>query len=172
MDAALVETTRLSLLPLKEVDFEPLWTIWSEPAVREHLVTLPNTREDFRRMFDNMRASGESLAMWTLRLREDESVIGRCGFYEFDEERTPELAFLLSKAAWGRGLATEAATAALDYGFGTRRWPRIVALARPENLRSLRVLEKLGMNYVEQIAIHGLPVDLFEIQRGAPPQTP
>ncbi|HZC18022.1 MAG TPA: GNAT family N-acetyltransferase [Caulobacteraceae bacterium] len=171
MTAPLLETSRLSLRPLEEADFDLLWAIWSEPPVREHLITLPRSLEDFRPVFDNMHSSGESLAMWTVRLR-DGAVIGRCGFYEFGEDRTPELAFLLSESAWGRGLATEAATAALAYGFGVRRWPRVVALTRPENLRSKRVLEKLGLENLKAISIRNTPVDLFSIQREAWSQTP
>ena len=56
-----------------------------------------------------------------------------------------EIAWRLARAYWGRGYATEAARAALDYGFGKLGLEQIVAVTVPANLRSLRVMERLDM---------------------------
>jgi ribosomal-protein-alanine N-acetyltransferase len=56
-----------------------------------------------------------------------------------------EVAYLLAQAYWGQGLATEAARAALRYGFETLALDRIVAVVHPENRGSQRVLEKAGL---------------------------
>ncbi|HBY99311.1 MAG TPA: hypothetical protein DEP84_36125 [Chloroflexi bacterium] len=60
-----------------------------------------------------------------------------------------EIGYHLVPDAWGKGYATEAAEALLDYGFQALRLPRVVAVALPENRRSLRVLERLGLPYIE-----------------------
>jgi RimJ/RimL family protein N-acetyltransferase len=56
-----------------------------------------------------------------------------------------EVGWRLARAAWGSGYATEAARAAVDFGFAERGMGEIVAIVDPENDRSLRVAEKLGM---------------------------
>ncbi|HEY6760869.1 MAG TPA: GNAT family N-acetyltransferase [Baekduia sp.] len=79
-------------------------------------------------------------------------LLGFCGLtspsFMVDADAAPaaEIGWRLARAAWGRGVATEAARAAVAYGFGERCGLReIVAVVAPENARSLRVVEKLGM---------------------------
>lgn len=69
------------------------------------------------------------------------------------------LGFVLRRDAWGAGHATEAASAVLTYAFETARYATIVAGATPENLRSQRVLEKLGLRPASTgIAVPGAPI--------------
>ena len=65
--------------------------------------------------------------------------------YEAHFTPAVEVAWRLARAQWGRGYATEAARAALDYGFDTLGLVEIVAITVPANLRSRRVMERLGM---------------------------
>jgi RimJ/RimL family protein N-acetyltransferase len=93
--------------------------------------------------------------------REDAELIGFCGFWDgFAPE--VEIGWRLRPEYWGRGLATEAATAVMEYGF--RRWgfPRLIAVAQPANAASIRVMEKLGMEF-ERSFLH----DGFEVVRYA-----
>ena len=55
-----------------------------------------------------------------------------------------QISYQLSPDNWGRGYATEAARAVLEYAFQETRLDRVVAYARPENVRSIRIIEKLG----------------------------
>jgi RimJ/RimL family protein N-acetyltransferase len=55
-----------------------------------------------------------------------------------------ELSYGIQRNAWGRGFATEASRAGLEFGFRVRGLPEIVALTYPDNLRSQRVVAKLG----------------------------
>jgi len=75
--------------------------------------------------------------------------VGRCGLYRHlkGAERVPDegvLAFYLARAYWGRGLATEAGRAFVDFGFGVLGLKRIVTTVDARNAASVRVLEKLG----------------------------
>ena len=69
------------------------------------------------------------------------------GTVPFEAHFTPavEVAWRLARAYWGRGYATEAAPASLDHGFAELGLPEIVAFTVPANLRSRRVMERLGM---------------------------
>jgi len=82
-------------------------------------------------------------------LKEDGSYIGRCGLYpKFKEEGRvggeAVLGFYLARGFWGRGFASEAGRAFVDFGFDELKLKRIVTAVQVENAASIRVLEKLG----------------------------
>lgn len=66
-------------------------------------------------------------------------------------ERSVEVGWRLHRAAWGRGYATEAGRAALDYGFGPLQLGEIVALIHPDNDRSLAVASRLGLELRDRV---------------------
>jgi RimJ/RimL family protein N-acetyltransferase len=86
---------------------------------------------------------------WAAELRATGELIGFIGLSvpTFEAHFTPcvEIGWRLAAAHWGKGLATEGARAALDYGFNELLLPEIVSFATAANLRSRRVMEKLGM---------------------------
>jgi len=83
--------------------------------------------------------------IWALEDRADGSFIGLVGLRFVDELAETELLYRIVRPRWRQGLASEAATRALSYGFEDRGLETIVALAMPANLGSRRVMEKLGM---------------------------
>jgi RimJ/RimL family protein N-acetyltransferase len=89
------------------------------------------------------------------------------GFFAFGERERPELAFLLARSHWGRGLATEAARAALAWGFGEGGFEECVALVRSANAGAIRVLAKLGMSREARLELGGPPAELFAREREA-----
>ena len=68
----------------------------------------------------------------------------------------PELGWRLARRAWGRGLATEAATAARDQAFATLGLPELISIIHPDNARSRRVATKLGMTLSERVHVPAL----------------
>lgn len=76
-----------------------------------------------------------------------------------------ELLYALDRTAWGRGLATEAAGAALAYGFEVAGLGRIIGITRPANAASRRILEKLGMRYEREVEIFGIEAVLYGLSR-------
>jgi len=78
--------------------------------------------------------------------------IGWCGLKLIPEKNEIDLGYRFQKNAWGKGYATESANACLKYAFEKHKLNRIVGRALPENINSIRVLEKCGMSYIgEQI---------------------
>ena len=91
--------------------------------------------------------------MWALESRQDGSFVGRAGLYQMHEWPEPEVAWSIRRDLWNQGLATEAAAAALEFGFSVGMH-KIISLPAPDNLPSVRVAEKLGLTF-EKIATVG-----------------
>jgi RimJ/RimL family protein N-acetyltransferase len=80
------------------------------------------------------------------------AVLGICGLLRRDCHQDVEIGFAFLPAARGQNFAFESARAVLDYGFLSLQLPRIVALTAPDNLASIRVLEKLGPRFDRMVS--------------------
>ncbi|MBX3086607.1 MAG: GNAT family N-acetyltransferase, partial [Anaerolineae bacterium] len=83
---------------------------------------------------------------WGVVHRADNALMGQCGLNRLPDGAV-EVFYALAKGYWGQGLATEAAHAAVEYGFEVVKLLQIIALAYPDNTASRHVIEKLGMRY-------------------------
>ncbi len=124
--------------------------VWTDPVVRRYLfddreITPDETGAFVQDSAENFRERGAGL--WALRAASGEPAgpIGFCGFLWNGEPPEPELIYGLLPAFHGRGLATEAARAALTFAFETTGWPQVRAGVDAPNQASIRLLEKLGM---------------------------
>src|SRR5207247_2159129 len=109
----------------------------------------PFSRVDVVAWIDRWRFSyrARGFGLWGLVLKESGDLVGDTGLtiQEVEGEELPEVGWHVHRAHQRQGLATEAARASLDYGFGPVGLDRIISLIRPENVPSWRVAEKLGM---------------------------
>ncbi len=88
--------------------------------------------------------------------------IGWCGLKARPERNEVDLGYRFMRPAWGKGYATEAAYACLQYGFQQLGLPRIVGRSMPQNLASVRVLEKCGMTFVKEEIVDDHPALTYE----------
>jgi RimJ/RimL family protein N-acetyltransferase len=105
--------------------------------------------------------------LWAIVHKPDRRVIGYCGLTRFDDiDGRPEIeiGYRLTRALWGRGLATEAAGAVRDYALGVLVLPRLVAVIDPGNGASVRVAEKTGLRYEKDVTFRGNLRRLYVIQ--------
>jgi len=111
------------------------------------------------------------MSLCSLERREDGRIVGRAGFLLWDPETweipgdETELGWLLAREHWGRGYATEAALALRDWAFGERGLTRLISLINHENLRSIRVAERIGERYERDVEIRGTPGGLYSVER-------
>jgi [ribosomal protein S5]-alanine N-acetyltransferase len=91
--------------------------------------------------------------------------IGHCGLRLLQDVGETELYYALAKPFWGRGFTTEAARAAVAFGFDVAGLSRIVAYAVPENRASTNVMEKLGMTFEAEADIFGLHCVRYALER-------
>ncbi|MFA6261484.1 MAG: GNAT family N-acetyltransferase [Bacteroidia bacterium] len=87
------------------------------------------------------------MGRWAVHLKSDNQFIGWCGLKDTGNEI--DLGYRFLKVYWGKGYATEAARAVLDFG-NRLHLPNIIGRAAEENKASLRVLEKIGMKFPEK----------------------
>jgi [ribosomal protein S5]-alanine N-acetyltransferase len=163
-----LETRRLLLRAWSEADLEPFFAICSDPAVMQFVGTgRPWSREQtqsfLHRAADSCRRHG--FCQWAVIQKQDGVLIGFCGFVPSDEPAEAEIGWRLAQAAWGRGLATEIARAVLDYGWASLGLQRVTATVQAGNRGSLRVIEKLGMQYERTFERNGREVLLHSATR-------
>lgn len=145
-----IETDRLILRRWRESDREPFARMNADPRVMEHFPALLSADES-RRMIERAEEHflRHGFGWCAAELREERAFIGFIGLFvpAFETHFTPcvEIGWRLAADYWGRGLATEGARATVDYAFHTLGLPGIVSFTVPANLRSRRVMEKLGM---------------------------
>lgn len=85
--------------------------------------------------------------IYLVELKESGAAIGLCGLIKRDELPDIDVGFAFLPAYWSKGYAFEAASAVVDFGKREFGIQRIVAIARPDNSGSIRVLEKLGLRF-------------------------
>ncbi len=90
--------------------------------------------------------------------RSQREVIGYCGLFFFPDvggQPAIELGYRFARAWWGAGYATEAARAVREFAFHTLGMQRLIAIIDPHNVASIRVAQKLGMQYEREVMFEG-----------------
>ena len=155
-------TDRLLLRQWRDTDREPFAALNADPAVMEHFPRLV-TREESDALIDRAAASiaDHGWGLWAVEVRETGEFIGFTGLSipSFEAPFLPgvEIGWRLAKGAWGNGYATEAALAALDFGFGPAGLTEILSFTATTNLPSQRVMQKIGMTHAEDFDHPRLP---------------
>ena len=103
--------------------------------------------------------------MWALEEKDTGELVGRVGFVHPTGWPGIDLSWLLDKPQWGRGLAMEAAHAALHHGYEVLGFDRIIALVHPDNFPSARVAGRLGGTRSESASLFGMRLQSYKIER-------
>jgi ribosomal-protein-alanine N-acetyltransferase len=135
-------------------DLDELFSFYSDPDVIKYSPDAPRTYDETREeleWFMNGHPKFPELGLWGTIYKETGQFIGRCGLLPRpDGQQEVEVAFALSKAYWGQGLATEAAHALVRYGFEQLELPRLICLIDHDNKGSIRVATKIGMTFEKE----------------------
>jgi len=154
-----LHTERLLLRDVQPEDWRDVHGYASDPEVVKYMIWGPNTEEQSRaHAAAHSRAPAQSpRAAWelVLELKRTGKVIGGCGIrVRSTVHRDADIGYVLHRDYWGQGIIAEAASAIVEVGFSTLRMHRIWATADPENLRSIHVLERLGMRLEGRLREH------------------
>jgi RimJ/RimL family protein N-acetyltransferase len=148
----MLQTPRLLLRPWQESDREPFQRLNADPTVMEFFAA-PLSPVESDAMIDRIQAhiARHHFGFFAAELRATGEFIGFVGMSHvpFEAHFTPcvEIGWRLAAEHWNRGFATEGARRCLRYAFQELALPEVVAFTVPSNLRSCRVMEKLGMSY-------------------------
>lgn len=144
-----VETPRLWLRPMRLDDAEDMFAYASDPqVVRFTSWTVHQSTDDTRAFLQHTVDAyhADRAASWAVEHKQDRRMIGTCGFIWWNTANaSAELGYALSRDYWGKGYATEAASASVDFGFHVMQLHRIQAECIAANTGSAHVLEKIGM---------------------------
>ncbi len=157
-----IETPRLLLRDWSDADLPLFAAMNADPAVMEFFpgtLTPAESEAFYRRIRDEFADSGYGL--YAVERKIDGCFIGYTGLHRalFEADFTPciEIGWRLCHAAWGNGFAPEAAAAVLDYAFGLLGMTEVCSFTAAVNLRSQRVMEKIGMEPAGRFVHPSLP---------------
>ncbi|WP_329003103.1 GNAT family N-acetyltransferase [Kribbella sp. NBC_00709] len=147
-------TDRLLLRNWRDTDREPFAAMGTDPAVMEHFpATMTPEQSDAFVDMVREKIDERGWGWWAVEVRETGEFIGFTGLNVpgFEAPFLPgvEIGWRLMKGAWGNGYATEAARAALAYGFGPAGLDEILSFTTTTNLPSQRVMQRIGMVHDE-----------------------
>jgi RimJ/RimL family protein N-acetyltransferase len=150
-----LETERLILRGWKPEDFEAHARFMADPDVVRYLSGEPMSRSESWRQMASIVGHWvlRGFGYWAVTRKSDGAFIGRVGLQNPEGWPGLELGWTLGKEYWGRGYATEAATAAMAYGFLTQSTDRLISLIDPRNVASQAVATRLGETRGESAVI-------------------
>jgi RimJ/RimL family protein N-acetyltransferase len=160
-----IETARLQLRQFTLDDFDNLFRLYSDAEVMRYLSlrTREQTQASLHKHIQHWQQ--HNFGMWAVIHKDSNKLIGRCGLGFLENTPEVELGYVFDKSYWNMGLGTEASQATLQYGFGELKLDRIVAIAKPENIASIRVIQKVGMKYQKNAHYYGHDVVYYAISR-------
>lgn len=163
-----LETDRLLLRPFRASDVDAYSVLCGDPDVMRYIGggrTLDRA--------DTWRAIATNLGHWELRgyglwAWEEKSsgqLVGRGGLWNPEGWPGVEAGWMLARGQWGKGFATEAARAAIAWGFANLPVAEIISLIQPDNMRSIKVAERLGEKLSRQTVVDGIRAHVYAIGR-------
>jgi RimJ/RimL family protein N-acetyltransferase len=143
-----ISANRVCLRWLTDEDVNSLFSIFSDPEVMRYWSSLPLADvEEASKLLADIRDYFRQriLFQWGIARKTDDRVIGTCTLFHIDRDnRRAELGYALGREHWGKGYMQEALTALLSFCFGELNLHRIEADVDPQNVSSVKTLERLG----------------------------
>lgn len=165
---AWIETARLLLRPPVIEDFDDLHALTASPQMRQHLSGFSNIEDDYKRLLATLGGWATfGFGTFSVIERETGSYVGNCGIFRllrglgegFDGH--PEAGWIVTGTRWGKGYATEAMLAAIDWFERTHLITRTVCMISPGNKPSEAIAAKLGYRATRLAEHRGEPVQLY-----------
>ncbi|MGI6735368.1 MAG: GNAT family N-acetyltransferase [Bacilli bacterium] len=145
-------TKRLILRPFTIDDVDAVQQYSSKESVTKYMMWGPNKYEDTKKFVMSVIARNNNNPKYDydfIVTLKDGAVIGACGLYFRDFNTPPTLGWVYDDAYWNKGYATEVGNALLAFAFNNLKVKSVIATCDDENIGSARVMEKIGMRYVD-----------------------
>ena len=163
-------TARLTLRPFSPEDAPALHRMAATPGVMQYFPTpeppdLARVERIIARQLGEWEERG--YAWWAVTLPVDDTLLGWCGLQYLPDTSETEVGYLLGRAWWGNGYATEAARASVDFGFEHFDFAEIIGITHPNNTASQNVLKKCGMHFTAATRYFNMDCFRFVVTRAA-----
>lgn len=163
----ILETSRLILRELDSKDAKNFYDLNSNPNVIKYTgnSAFKNIEEakEFLENYTDYKFNG--YGRWAVILKTTDKFIGWCGL-KFDElENETDIGFRFFEEEWNKGYTTESAIACIHYGFEKLKLKRIIGRAMKENVGSIKVLEKIGLEYEKNAVFAGKDAVIYKIEK-------
>ena len=162
----IIETSRLLLRTFTKDDAALIYELNLDPDVIRYTHDPIRDRAHASEILERVIIPQYALydhGRWAVHKRSNLEFLGWCGLKYRAELNEIDLGYRFKKEGWGKGYATEAAWASIQYAFEKIGLQRIVARAEIDNIGSWKVLEKCGMTYIGDEEVDGYPVKAYEI---------
>lgn len=167
----MIETERLILREIVPSDADAMFELDSDPEVHRYLGNKPvKSKSDIIEVIDFIRGQYDAFGIGrqAVVLKQSNKFIGWAGLKYINEPTNAlschyDLGYRLTRRYWGKGYATEASVALMDYAFNKLKIQCVYALIEADNLKSRRVLEKTGFREDTSMTIDGVPHVRFKI---------
>ncbi|MFY7666893.1 GNAT family N-acetyltransferase [Flavobacterium sp.] len=167
------ESERLILRELVPADVDGMFELDSDPEVHKFLGNKPLTSKEQSAnviTFVRQQYQEHGIGRWAIVYRETNIFIGWAGLkfvieLNNNHQNYYDIGYRLIRKYWSKGIATEAAFLTLDYAFNTMKLQQVYAAADANNMASIKVLEKIGMQFVETYFDEDTPWNWYKIER-------
>lgn len=162
----MLRTGRLILEPWQGSDWLAFRPIAIDVEVMRYITGgIPWTDEQIQDFVNRQMYlySERGFCRWKLLEASTGDLIGFCGPGTWRDARDPEIGWWLARRHWGRGLATEAAQAALGDAFERINLKRIISIAMPDNSASIKVMKKLGLAFDSEFENDGIKLVRYAV---------
>jgi RimJ/RimL family protein N-acetyltransferase len=162
----IIQTERLLLRTFTDKDVQDIYELNLDPEVTLYTHDPIRNLQQAAEVLEKVILPQYSLynhGRWAVHLKRTNEFIGWCGLKYRPEKNEVDLGYRFKKAYWGKGYATEAASACIRYGFETLKLERVVGRAEHANTGSWKVLEKCNMKYIGEDEVDAYPVKVYEI---------
>lgn len=167
MKNLIIETERLILRPFTAEDIEPSYQMNLDAEVSKYTGDggVVSIEEIERRIKEHVMGDYEKYGFgrFAVVLKETNQFIGFAGLKFLEDMNEVDLGYRFIQKYWGKGYASEASKACIDYGFNQLNLNEIIALVLPENIGSINVLDKLGFNYEKDYEEDGLVARYYKL---------
>lgn len=163
----ILETNRLLLRELTSDDTEDFYRLNLNPNVIRYtgnssFKSIEEARE-FLENYKDYQVNG--YGRWAVILKDSNQFVGWCGLKLGEMENETDIGFRFFEEEWNKGYATESANACLHYGFEKLNLKRIIGRAMKENKASIKVLQKIGLEYEKEAELDGKPAVIYTIEK-------
>jgi RimJ/RimL family protein N-acetyltransferase len=163
-----LRTPRLLLREFAEDDLDELTAIMADPEVTRYLgdgeaVDRADCWRFIALALGHQRLRG--YALWAAVVRDTGRLVGRVGLWYPEGWPGLEVGWVLGRASWGRGYATELAAACRDYAFDVVGTDELISLIYPDNVRSVAVAERIGHRHLRDTVFKGEPCRVYGQRR-------